>query len=89
MLFFVEFPNWKRSSVQADWVVENNRPGDDWPTEGHVVFHEYATCYRKDLDPVLSNINCDISGGEKVNTFVIADIFFIIAKVFFITRISS
>eukprot|EP00127_Corallochytrium_limacisporum_P007530 Clim_evm52s253 gene=Clim_evmTU52s253 len=40
--------------------------GSQWPTEGRVVFREYAVRYRKGLDLVLKDINVHIEGGEKI-----------------------
>jgi len=43
--------------------------GDDWPSEGHVTFNNYATRYRPELDLVLNDVSVDIRGGEKVHLY--------------------
>jgi len=40
---------------------------EDWPSNGHVTFNNYATRYRPGLDLVLSDLSVDIRGGEKVD----------------------
>ncbi len=47
-------------------MIENNRPGKEWPGDGEVVIKEYATRYRPGLDLVLKGISCSFSKGEKV-----------------------
>ena len=44
------------------------RPGNDWPSEGRVVMHQYSTCYPPRKEPVLTDISCSIKAGEKVNS---------------------
>ncbi|ODV80944.1 uncharacterized protein CANTADRAFT_4932 [Suhomyces tanzawaensis NRRL Y-17324] len=51
---------------EAPMIVENNRPNENWPTEGVVTFKNYATKYRENLDPVLKGINATIKAKEKV-----------------------
>lgn len=41
-------------------------PEDDWPRNGSVRFHNVHVRYASHLDAVLTNINIDISGGQKV-----------------------
>ncbi|CAF1116191.1 unnamed protein product [Adineta ricciae] len=38
----------------------------DWPTHGEIDFRNYSLSHRKDLDPVLTNINIKIKSAEKV-----------------------
>lgn len=47
-------------------VIEDKRPGADWPTDGAVEFSNYTTRYRLDLDPVLRNVNLKLQPCEKV-----------------------
>ncbi|XP_071542397.1 multidrug resistance-associated protein 1-like isoform X3 [Panulirus ornatus] len=51
---------------EAPWEVTNNQPNKDWPDAGVVEFNNYSTRYREGLDLVLRDINCKITGGEKV-----------------------
>ena len=48
-------------------IIENHRPPDDWPRDGHVKFDHYSTRYREGLDLVLKDIDVDIPGGKKVS----------------------
>ena len=52
--------------LQPSAVIEGNRPPADWPSQGHILFTDYATKYRDGLDMVLKGITCDIQPGEKV-----------------------
>ena len=38
----------------------------NWPAEGRIEFSEYATAYREELAPVLTNFNLTVRPGEKV-----------------------
>ena len=46
--------------------IPENKPIANWPSQGRVEFINYATRYRKDLDPVLRNVTFKIAAGEKV-----------------------
>ncbi|PVV00842.1 hypothetical protein BB560_004760, partial [Smittium megazygosporum] len=37
-----------------------------WPQHGKIEFIDYSTKYRENLDPVLTDINVTIKGGEKI-----------------------
>jgi len=52
---------------EAKWIDEAMRPTADWPQSGAVQFENFSVKYREELDPVLKNIDCKISAGEKVN----------------------
>ncbi|XP_066291271.1 multidrug resistance-associated protein 1-like isoform X7 [Branchiostoma lanceolatum] len=54
------------TETEADWVVDDNRPPDNWPSEGKVNFNSYQTRYREGLDLVIKGIDVTIKGGEKV-----------------------
>ena len=56
------------TSLQAPWVVEQNRVAPGWPDEGRVEFKDYATRYRPELELVIQEISCSINGGEKVGS---------------------
>lgn len=51
---------------QAAWIIEDNRPPEDWPGSGHIAIETLDLRYRENLPLVLKNINCDIVPGEKV-----------------------
>lgn len=51
---------------EADAVIEDSRPPENWPGNGAVEFTNYTTRYRKELDPVLKNISLKINPKEKV-----------------------
>ncbi|OBA28422.1 hypothetical protein HANVADRAFT_30090 [Hanseniaspora valbyensis NRRL Y-1626] len=53
---------------EAPMVVEQNdsQLPENWPEHGEVIFEDYSTTYRKNLDPSLKNINFKIHAGEKV-----------------------
>lgn len=52
--------------LEAEMIIESNRPPKNWPTEGIVTFHNYSTKYRDGLDPVLKNLTISIKSKEKV-----------------------
>ncbi|CAH1274300.1 ABCC1 [Branchiostoma lanceolatum] len=54
------------TETEADWVVDDNRPPDNWPSEGKVNFNSYQTRYREGLDLVIKGIDVTIKGGEKI-----------------------
>ncbi|KAF4983679.1 hypothetical protein FZEAL_966 [Fusarium zealandicum] len=51
---------------EAESIIEDNRPPENWPRSGSVEFVEYTTSYRKELDPVLRDITLKIEPQEKV-----------------------
>ncbi|KAK8761772.1 hypothetical protein V5799_026965 [Amblyomma americanum] len=51
---------------EAAWENPYFKPDPSWPTSGLVVFEDYSTRYRADLDLVLKEITCDFKPGEKV-----------------------
>ncbi|OMJ18465.1 Metal resistance protein YCF1 [Smittium culicis] len=58
-----EEPN--REEIKQE-VERFHRENENWPTKGNIVFSEYFTKYRKDLQPVLKGINLDVKPKEKV-----------------------
>jgi len=54
-------------NVQADWIIPNRRPPDEWPYSGKIVMEEFDLKYREGLPLVLKQITCDIRPGEKVH----------------------
>ena len=51
---------------EASWEEGSIKPKPEWPQEGQVTFENYAMRYRPGLDLVVQDINCSITGGEKV-----------------------
>lgn len=51
---------------EAEMIVEDNRPPTNWPSNGEIVFKDYSTKYRENLDPVLKNINIAVQSKEKI-----------------------
>lgn len=51
---------------EAELVIEDNRPPEQWPEHGGIEFNNYSTRYRAELDPVLIDISLKIRPGEKV-----------------------
>lgn len=51
---------------EAAEIVPENRPSTDWPESGSVIFSDYSTRYRSDLDPVLKHVSFEIKPFEKV-----------------------
>ena len=52
--------------LQAEWIIPDNRPPDNWPDAGNIVIEDFDLKYREGLPLVLKQINCDIQPGEKV-----------------------
>lgn len=57
---------YSRLKPEAPEVIEDKRPAESWPQQGEVVFKNYSTRYRPDLDLVLKNINLAVKAHEKV-----------------------
>lgn len=51
---------------EAPAIIEDNRPPQNWPSQGSVEFINYTTRYREDLDPVLNSLTFKIGAREKV-----------------------
>ncbi|KAI5960576.1 BPT1 [Candida pseudojiufengensis] len=51
---------------EAPMIIESKRPDSSWPGEGVVKFKKYSTAYRKNLDPVLKEIELTINSKEKI-----------------------
>ncbi|EGV60205.1 hypothetical protein CANTEDRAFT_111013 [Yamadazyma tenuis ATCC 10573] len=57
---------YSRLDSEAPEVIEEKKPGANWPQSGQIEFNNYSTRYRPDLDLVLKNINLSIKSHEKV-----------------------
>ncbi|GAB4834506.1 Multidrug resistance-associated protein 7, partial [Ancistrocladus abbreviatus] len=53
-------------SCEAPEIVDENRPGPDWPSVGRVEIHDLKVRYRPDAPLVLKGISCIFEGGWKV-----------------------
>ena len=53
-------------AFQAEWIIPDKRPPDDWPDRGSIVIEEFDLKYREGLPLVLKQINCGVKPGEKV-----------------------
>lgn len=51
---------------EAPQIIENNRPATSWPESGAIVFENYLTRYRADLDYVLKDLKLSIAPKEKI-----------------------
>jgi ABC-type multidrug transport system fused ATPase/permease subunit len=51
---------------EAESVINENRPRENWPENGEVVFENYSTRYRTGLDLAIKNINVKIEPSQKV-----------------------
>uniref|UniRef100_A0ABM0MB34 Canalicular multispecific organic anion transporter 2-like n=1 Tax=Saccoglossus kowalevskii TaxID=10224 RepID=A0ABM0MB34_SACKO len=50
---------------EAAPIIHNNRPDQDWPEKGEVMFVDYSLRYRNGLDLVIKNISVTIQPGER------------------------
>lgn len=57
---------YSRLTPEAPEIIEDYRPPVSWPAEGEVIFKDYSTRYRPELDLVLKNINLSVKPHEKV-----------------------
>lgn len=51
---------------EAPEIIPSNRPPITWPESGKIIFKDYSTKYRPDLELVLKNINLSINSNEKI-----------------------
>ncbi|XP_014791161.1 multidrug resistance-associated protein 1 isoform X2 [Octopus bimaculoides] len=52
--------------TEGPYEIKNNKPAPEWPEKGEVVFSNYATRYRENMDLVIKDISCRILPMEKV-----------------------
>lgn len=57
---------YSRLTPEAPEIIEDYRPPTSWPAEGEVIFKDYSTRYRPELDLVLKNINLSVKPHEKI-----------------------
>uniref|UniRef100_A0A8D0L774 MRP3 protein n=1 Tax=Sphenodon punctatus TaxID=8508 RepID=A0A8D0L774_SPHPU len=57
---------YSETEMEAPWIIEDQRPPEDWPAKGEVEFANYSVRYRKGLDLVLRNLSLKVKGGEKI-----------------------
>lgn len=57
---------YSRLPSEAPEVIEDHRPHESWPEKGEVVFKNYSTRYRPELDLVLKGISMSIKPHEKI-----------------------
>ncbi|KAF3988772.1 hypothetical protein FT663_03860 [Candidozyma haemuli var. vulneris] len=51
---------------EAPEIIEDNRPPASWPAKGELIFKNYSTRYRPELDLVLKNVNLKVKPHEKI-----------------------
>ena len=51
---------------EAPMHIEDKQPKESWPDKGEIVFEDYSTRYRADLDLVLKGVSIKIKPGTKV-----------------------
>ena len=51
---------------EAPMYIEDKQPKESWPDKGEIVFEDYSTRYRADLDLVLKGVSIKIKPGTKV-----------------------
>uniref|UniRef100_A0A2C9KB02 ABC-type glutathione-S-conjugate transporter n=1 Tax=Biomphalaria glabrata TaxID=6526 RepID=A0A2C9KB02_BIOGL len=52
--------------LEPDWINPDSRPPANWPSHGQIVFDNYSTRYRAQLDLVLKNVSFTVKAGEKI-----------------------
>lgn len=62
---------YKKTSEEAPWVIQNESVPTDWPNNGEISFVDFKIRYRENLDLVLKGISFFVNGGEKVNLCMI------------------
>ncbi len=51
---------------EAEAVIDEARPAENWPSQGAIQFMNYTTRYRPDLEPVLKDLTFSVQPGERV-----------------------
>lgn len=57
---------YSETPTEAPAEIPQYKPAPEWPEKGEVIFNNYATRYREDMDLVVKDINCHIQPEEKV-----------------------
>lgn len=56
--------------MKAPWDLLHKDLKDDWPQYGNILFENYSTKYRENLDLVLKEINLEVNASEKVSKLI-------------------
>ncbi len=51
---------------EAPWEQSTDLWDKPWPNQGRVTFRNFMTRYRVGLEPVLTGLNLEIGGSEKI-----------------------
>lgn len=51
---------------EADAIIPDNRPAENWPSQGSISIKNLEMRYRPDLPTVLHDLSLEIRGGEKI-----------------------
>ncbi|XP_024012775.1 putative ABC transporter C family member 15 isoform X2 [Eutrema salsugineum] len=51
---------------EAPLVIDDNKPLDNWPNVGSIVFRNLQVRYAEHFPAVLKNITCEFPGGKKI-----------------------
>ncbi|XP_044152162.1 ATP-binding cassette sub-family C member 3 [Bufo gargarizans] len=54
------------TETEAPWIIEDNKPPEDWPNSGEIEFVNYSVRYRPGLDLVLKDLSLSVKGGERI-----------------------
>ncbi|KAI0313275.1 P-loop containing nucleoside triphosphate hydrolase protein [Amylostereum chailletii] len=58
--------NYIELEPEAPYEVPENKPSEEWPSEGRVQFKQYSLRYRPELDLVLRDISLSLNPAEKI-----------------------
>lgn len=57
---------YKELDSEAELEIPDKAPPDEWPTDGAITYSNVSFTYAGCSQPVLSNLNFSIAGGEKI-----------------------
>ncbi|OLY85367.1 Metal resistance protein YCF1 [Smittium mucronatum] len=63
---YSNLPSEEKGNFTDSDIAEFDDSHKNWPDKGVVTFIDYFTRYRKDLEPVLKDINVEVKSNEKV-----------------------
>lgn len=58
---------YKPMATEAPAVIEDNRPAENWPSQGIIQLQNLEVRYRPELPPVISNLSFTTRAKEKVS----------------------